>query len=161
MGLDHLTFDPISGLLKAIDRNPAFKMSGAKDEAKTTSESVMDKFIPRVKAEEEDEPEEEEEDEEDLVDPAVQIKEDCANSAACISSKERLDACNERVNSKENTEETCLEEILDFYHCMDHCAGPKIFANLKKDFQLRLQKLHFQLITFFYDAPPLQNMFIS
>ena len=42
-------------------RNPAFKMSGAKDEAKTTSESVMDKFIPRVKAEEEDEPEEEEE----------------------------------------------------------------------------------------------------
>ena len=42
-------------------------------------------------------------DEEDLVDPAVQIKEDCANSAACISSKERLDACNERVNSKENT----------------------------------------------------------
>merc|ERR1712156_817951 len=121
------TFDPISGLLKAIDRNPAFKMSGAKDEAKTTSESVMDKFIPRVKAEEEDEPEEEE----DLVDPAVQIKEDCANSAACISSKERLDACNERVNSKENTEETCLEEILDFYHCMDHCAGPKIFAKLK------------------------------
>merc|ERR1711972_1125576 len=136
--LDHLTFDPNSGLLKAIDRNPAFKMSGAKDEAKTTSESVMDKFIPRVKAEEEDEPEEEEEageeeeeDEEDLVDPAVQIKEDCANSAACISSKERLDACNERVNSKENTKETCLEEILDFYHCMDHCAGPKIFAKLK------------------------------
>ena len=36
-------------------------MSGAMDEAKTTSESVMDKFIPRVKAEEEDEPEEEEE----------------------------------------------------------------------------------------------------
>ena len=29
------------------------------------------------------------------------------------------------------TEETCLEEILDFYHCMDHCAGPKIFAKLK------------------------------
>merc|ERR1711863_87120 len=131
---DHLTFAPISGLLKTIDRKPAFKMSGSKDEAKTTSESVMDKFIPRVKAEEEDEPEEEEEaveeeeeDEEDLVDPAVEIKEACANSAACISSKERLDACNERVNSKENTEETCLEEILDFYHCMDHCAGPKIF----------------------------------
>merc|ERR1711963_736165 len=121
------TFDPNSGLLKAIDRNPAFKMSGAKDEAKSTSESVMDKFIPRVKAEEEDE----EEEEEDLVDPAVQIKEDCAKSAACISSKERLDACNERVNSKENTEETCLEEILDFYHCMVHCAGPKIFAKLK------------------------------
>merc|ERR1712203_80346 len=123
---------------KNIDRNPAFKMSGAKDEAKTNSESVMDKFIPRVKAEEEDEPEEEEEageeeeeDEEDLVDPAVQIKEDCANSAACISIKARLDECNERVTSKENTEETCLEEILDFYHCMDHCAGPKIFAKIK------------------------------
>merc|ERR1719510_480893 len=36
---------------------------------------------------------------------------------------DRLQSCNDRVNSKEQTTETCYEEILDFYHCMDHCAG--------------------------------------
>ena len=105
-------------------------MSG-KDETKqqdAESSSVLDKLIPRVKAEDDDE----EEDEEDLVDPAVEIKESCADSSACIKYKTRLDECNERVSSKSGeTEETCMEEILDFYHCMDHCAADKIFAKLK------------------------------
>ena len=43
----------------------------------------------------------------------------------------RLEECNERVNSKTKTTETCMEEVIDFYHCVDHCAGPKIFAKLK------------------------------
>jgi len=94
------------------------------------SEGVADKFIPSVKAEDEDEPEEEEEDEEDLVDPAVEIKEKCSEDH-CTKYKNRLDECNDRVTSKNNTTETCLEEILDFYHCVDHCAGDKIFAVLK------------------------------
>merc|ERR1711942_123448 len=105
-------------------------MSG-KDETKqqdAESSSILDKLIPRVKAEDD----EEEEDEEDLVDPAVEIKESCADSSACIKYKTRLDECNERVSSKSGeTEETCMEEILDFYHCMDHCAADKIFAKLK------------------------------
>merc|ERR1711931_229998 len=103
----------------------------AKEETKKASDeessSIVDKLIPRVKAEEE----EEEEDEEDLVDPAVEIKEACASSEACQKYKSRLDECNERVTSKGETTETCLEEMLDFYHCMDHCAGDKIFAKLK------------------------------
>jgi len=82
-------------------------------------------------AEEEAEPEEEEEeDEEDLVDPAELIKENCT-SAHCQSLKDRLDTCNERVKSKTKTTETCYEEVLDFYHCMDHCAGKEIFKNVK------------------------------
>ncbi len=48
----------------------------------------------------------------------------------------RLDECNDRVNSKTKTTETCLEEVMDFYHCVDHCAGPKIFAKLKWTFFL-------------------------
>merc|ERR1712018_573736 len=99
------------------------------------NESMAEKFIPSVKAEEEDEPEEEpeeeeEEDEEDLIDPAVEIKEKCAEDS-CTTYKSRLDECNDRVTSKSATIETCLEEILDFYHCVDHCAGDKIFATLK------------------------------
>lgn len=99
--------------------------------SRNENESLADKLIPSVKAEEEDEPEEEEEeDEEDLIDPAVEIKEKCAD-AHCTSYKNRLDECNDRVTSKSNTTETCLEEILDFYHCVDHCAANKIFEVLK------------------------------
>merc|ERR1712198_78376 len=94
----------------------------------TESESMADKLIPSLKAEEEDEPEEE--DEEDLIDPAVEIKEKCAEGD-CTKYKSRLDECNDRVTSKNNTTETCLEEILDFYHCVDHCAGNRIFSTLK------------------------------
>merc|ERR1739844_808225 len=91
-------------------------------------ETLVDKVFPSVKADEDDEPEEEEE--EDLIDPAVEIKEKCADDH-CTKYKNRLDECNDRVTSKNNTTETCLEEILDFYHCVDHCAADKIFAVLK------------------------------
>jgi ubiquinol-cytochrome c reductase subunit 6 len=87
-------------------------------------EKVVEKIVPRVKAEEE------EEDEPELVDPAVEIKAHCTEEH-CSKYKARLDECNDRVNSKTKTTETCLEEVMDFYHCVDHCAGPKIFAKLK------------------------------
>ena len=32
-----------------------------------------------------------------------------------------------KVKSKTKTTETCFEEILDFYHCVDHCAAKDIF----------------------------------
>jgi len=83
-----------------------------------------------VKAEEDDEEEESEEEEEDLVDPATAIKEACAESH-CTSYKAKLDECNDRVKSKNKTTETCFEEILDFYHCVDHCAASSIFQHVK------------------------------
>ena len=73
---------------------------------------------------------EEEEEEEDLVDPASLIKESCADSH-CTSLKSKLDECNDRVNGKNKTSETCFEEILDFYHCVDHCAAPSVFNHVK------------------------------
>ena len=90
-------------------------------------EDLKDKIVPKVKAEE---PEEEEEEEEDLVDPAVEIKERCGEDK-CAKYKSRLDSCNERVQSKNATSETCFEEVLDFYHCVDHCAADKIFKVVK------------------------------
>ena len=36
--------------------------------------------------------------------------------------KAKLEECNERVKT-----ETCVEEIIDFYHCVDHCAAIEIF----------------------------------
>lgn len=86
--------------------------------------SVADKIVPKVHAQEE------EEEEEDLVDPGTTIREQCAEDH-CTKYKQRLDECNSRVTSKTKTTETCLEEIMDFYHCMDHCAADKIFSKLK------------------------------
>merc|ERR1711982_133180 len=111
---------------------PKSVIMSAKEETKKASDeessSIVDKLIPRVKAEDEEE-EEEEEDEEDLIDPAVEIKEACASSEACQKYKSRLDECNERVTSKSETSETCLEEILDFYHCMVTVRGTKSSQN--------------------------------
>merc|ERR1712080_383664 len=90
-------------------------------------EKLSEMFISTVKAEDE---EEEEEEEEDLVDPAEGIKEKCAVDH-CTAYKARLDECEERVRSKNKTTETCLEEIIDFYHCVDHCAANEIFKHVK------------------------------
>jgi len=79
---------------------------------------------------EEEAEEEEEEEEEDLIDPAEAIKENCGTSH-CTKYKARLEECNARVEGKSKTTETCFEEILDFYHCVDHCAADEIFKHLK------------------------------
>merc|ERR1712066_241343 len=114
--------------------------------------SFVEMIVPKLKAEEEeDEPEEEpeaeaeeeaeeeaeaeeeeeeEEDEEDLVDPHEVVREECAKDH-CQAVKDRLDECNARVESKSATTETCFEEILDFYHCIDHCASKIILSKLK------------------------------
>ena len=92
----------------------------------STAEQMKEKIVPKVKAEEE----EDEEEEEELVDPAVALKEACGEEH-CSKYKARLDECNDRVASKSKTAETCFEEILDFYHCVDHCASPQIFKLLK------------------------------
>merc|ERR1711971_1296662 len=85
---------------------------------------------PEAEAEAEEEEEEEDEDEEDLVDPHDTVREDCAKDH-CAAIKARLDECNARVESKSSTTETCFEEILDFYHCIDHCASKIILTKLK------------------------------
>merc|ERR1719400_657625 len=97
---------------------------------KKMATEVAEKLIPKLKAEEDEEEEEEEEDEEDLIDPATEIKEKCAEDH-CAAYKAKLDECNDRVLSKSKTSETCFEEILDFYHCVDHCAAPQIFQHVK------------------------------
>merc|ERR1739848_728456 len=105
--------------------------------------SFIEMIVPKIHAEEEeDEPEAEaeeeaaeeeaaeEEAEEDLVDPHELVREQCVTDH-CLAVKARLDECNARVESKNNTTETCFEEILDFYHCVDHCSSKIIMSKLK------------------------------
>lgn len=77
-----------------------------------------------------EEPEEEEEEEEDLVDPLDTLRESC-KAAHCMNFQEQLDSCNDRVSSRSNTTEECVEELMDLFHCMDHCASKTLFSKLK------------------------------
>lgn len=81
--------------------------------------NFFSKVVPTVKAQ----------DDEDLVDPHDTLKEEC--SPKCSSFKEKLDQCNERVNSRSQTAETCVEELFDFVHCIDHCVAKTLFTKLK------------------------------
>ncbi|XP_076623903.1 ubiquinol-cytochrome c reductase 11 kDa subunit [Colletes latitarsis] len=83
-------------------------------------QSVFNNLIPVVKA-----------DDEELVDPQKALREKCAIKSACYSMKEKLDTCNDRVNSRSQTQETCLEELIDYVECVDHCVAETLFSKLK------------------------------
>lgn len=61
--------------------------------------------------------------EEDVEDPQDQLKEKCSEMPKCAKLQEVLETCNDRVNSKTNTTETCTEELFDFVHCVEHCVS--------------------------------------
>ncbi|RWS25181.1 cytochrome b-c1 complex subunit 6-like protein [Leptotrombidium deliense] len=86
---------------------------------KYTQNSLKSKFV--VKAEEE---------EEELVDPQEVLREDCTKKH-CMKLKEKLEQCNNRVNSKKQTSESCFEEVIDLFHCVDHCVAETLFSKLK------------------------------
>jgi len=66
----------------------------------------------------------------EVVDPFPEIREECEQKH-CQKYREKLDECNARVSSRKKTEETCHEEVIDLFHCVDHCATPKLFKKLK------------------------------
>ncbi|XP_050444641.1 cytochrome b-c1 complex subunit 6, mitochondrial [Cataglyphis hispanica] len=81
------------------------------------------RYLPIVKADEGEE--------EELVDPQKVLREQCSQEVKCSNLQEKLNTCNDRVNSRSNTEETCLEELLDYVQCVDHCVAKTLFSKLK------------------------------
>lgn len=72
------------------------------------------------------------EEEEELKDPQEWLKANCSKPGKCGYLKDLLLKCNERVNSRERTRETCEQELYDFVGCVDHCVVKKnLFAFLK------------------------------
>jgi len=74
---------------------------------------------------------EDEAEEEELVDPMDVLREECSAKPDCAKYQERLQECNTRVTSRKKTEETCMEELIDFMHCVDHCVSHSLFSKLK------------------------------
>ena len=76
------------------------------------------------------EEEEGEEEEEEPIDPQDVAKEMCAEIPACAKLRAVMDECNERVEGKKLTTETCTQELFDFLHCADHCVRLHCYRQL-------------------------------
>lgn len=63
--------------------------------------------------------------------PQDTMKEECGKHSEAVSLRAKFNECEERVNSRSKTEETCEEELLDLLHAVDHCVAGKIFTKLK------------------------------
>jgi len=81
--------------------------------------------------EDDDDDDEDDEDEEDPEDPYETNRTKCAETKGCADLMAIFGECEQRVQSKSHTEENCSQEILDFFHCQDHCAAKGLFAKLK------------------------------
>ncbi|KAF7203085.1 cytochrome b-c1 complex subunit 6, mitochondrial [Nothobranchius furzeri] len=88
---------------------------------------IEDKMLTNGEPEEE----EEEEEEEEMVDPLETIRQKCEAAEHCVHTRERLEACENRVGSRSSTEEDCTEELFDFLHARDHCVAHKLFHSVK------------------------------
>ncbi|VVC44597.1 Cytochrome b-c1 complex, subunit 6,Ubiquinol-cytochrome C reductase hinge domain [Cinara cedri] len=69
--------------------------------------------------------------EEELVDPAKVLRTKCEQQNAAQERFAKLQECNERVNSKKKTAETCVEELWDFLEVVDKCVAKDLFDHLK------------------------------
>ena len=58
-----------------------------------------------------------------MVDHQEVLREKCGEQPKCTKLKELMEECNDRVEGAEETEETCAEELFDFFHCVDHCVS--------------------------------------
>merc|ERR1711953_1127952 len=80
---------------------------------------------------EDSEEEEDEEDEEEMIDPLDTVRARCAESGDTKKWKDELAICTKRVESRENTEETCTEELFHFLHHRDECVAGQFKSIVK------------------------------
>lgn len=80
---------------------------------------------------EEEEDEDDEEEEEELVDPLVTLREQCNSRTTAKALQAEYDRCSERVNSRNETEETCTQELFDMLHHRDECVAQQLHRFLK------------------------------
>lgn len=59
------------------------------------------------------------------------FQEKCGEKPKLVALHEKLEQCNERVSSKKQTTETCTEELIDYFHELDHCVAKTLFTKLK------------------------------
>jgi len=63
------------------------------------------------------------------VDPKACIEESCKSN--CVKPLFQYQACVKRVESDETGHKHCTGQYFDYWACVDNCAAPKVFSNLK------------------------------
>ncbi|XP_075167172.1 cytochrome b-c1 complex subunit 6, mitochondrial-like [Haematobia irritans] len=64
------------------------------------------------------------------IDPQEELREKCGETHRITKLYEMLQECNDRVNSKTKTMETCEQELFDYIHAIDHCVAKTLFSRL-------------------------------
>ncbi|CAL7948857.1 unnamed protein product [Xylocopa violacea] len=83
-------------------------------------QNFLNHYFPTVRA-----------DDEEVIDPQKVLRAWCSRQKKCSDLQVLLDICNDRVSSKKQTEETCMEELLDYVECVDQCVAKRLFSKLK------------------------------
>ena len=65
--------------------------------------------------------------EEEIVDAKAEIENSC--KPHCIKQLLAYQACTKRIEGKKDAH--CVGQYFDYWHCIDHCAAPRLFAVLK------------------------------
>lgn len=58
-------------------------------------------------------------------------QEQCGKRPKIAGFYEKLQTCNDRVNSRTKTEETCAEELFDYMDALNDCVAETLFSKLK------------------------------
>lgn len=66
---------------------------------------------------------------EEVVDKKAEIENSC--KPQCIKELLAYKACAKRIKDDESGEAHCTGQYFDYWHCIDKCAAPRIFASLK------------------------------
>ncbi|ALC39711.1 CG30354 [Drosophila busckii] len=67
----------------------------------------------------------------ELVDPQQALREKCQTKNHIEALYKKYEECNDRVNGRSKTTETCMEELFDYVSELDHCVAHSLFSKLK------------------------------
>ncbi|KAG5392287.1 hypothetical protein IGI04_022250 [Brassica rapa subsp. trilocularis] len=66
---------------------------------------------------------------EEVVDPKKYLEESC--KPKCVKPLLEYQACVKRIQGDESGHKHCTGQYFDYWHCIDKCVAPKLFAKLK------------------------------
>ncbi|KNC31794.1 hypothetical protein FF38_07680 [Lucilia cuprina] len=66
----------------------------------------------------------------ELVDQQKVLRDFCDKKRQIYRLYETLQKCNKRVNSRQQTRETCEQELFDYIQALDHCVAKMLFPQL-------------------------------
>ncbi|XP_037811269.1 cytochrome b-c1 complex subunit 6, mitochondrial-like [Lucilia sericata] len=66
----------------------------------------------------------------ELVDQQKELRDFCDKKRKIYRLYETLQKCNKRVNSRQQTRETCEQELFDYVQALDHCVAKMLFPQL-------------------------------